>query len=80
MTDEDGDLLGDMHDALCSALAQYERAMVTKWVVCVESVEEDGARGLWVLAMDGMKPWDVAGLLKVATDRQTAQIIRGDDE
>jgi len=66
----------EMTDVLASVLAKYENSMITKWIALVEVVTlEDGERGLWQLASEQTKAWDIKGMLHQALDQETAKTL-----
>jgi hypothetical protein len=80
VTDEpDG---ADMRDALNAAIAEVvrekEHGLVTKWVALVESIDEDGERGMWTCASDGIKRWESMGMLRYALTLDEAHAARAD--
>lgn len=64
-------------EAIYNAVGQHEKAMVTKWVALVESIDTDGARGVWTMTSDDVKSWDTLGLLQYGLALQNAQIAGG---
>lgn len=60
-------------DALSQAVGQEE--LVTKWVVLVESMSEDGTRGLWAVAQEGMKGYEVLGFLHYGMQIEQARQV-----
>lgn len=82
MTDEDRENSGwtpekneamqqELLEALSKILQKFEACMVTKYVVLVETVDEQGQRGLWTCESEGMVPWESLGLVEYA--RQVVQ-------
>lgn len=69
------DLIDDVNEALSTALAKHETSITTRWVTLVETIDDDGGRGLWTLADNDAKPWDVLGLLEYALTKQHAQVM-----
>lgn len=63
--------------ALSGALADADE-MVTKWVACIETVDNDGARSIWLMAPDGAKPWDTLGMLQFAVMQEQAAVMHYD--
>lgn len=64
-------------DALANAVSPE---MVTRWVACIEVLNEEGARGLWLLSAEGMKAWDSMGMLHFAVAAETAASTSTDDD
>lgn len=56
----------------------YPGDLVTRWVVLVETINQDGRRGLIVSAQVGSKPWDTLGLLQHAVHLEQAATSRDD--
>ena len=48
--------------------------MATKWVACVEGINSDGERYLWLMADDTTTPWDRLGMLQFALTQERADI------
>lgn len=65
--------------ALSGALAGADE-MVTKWVACIETVDTDGQRSIWLMSPEGAKPWDNLGMLQFAAMQEQAQVMRYDVE
>jgi hypothetical protein len=59
-----GQLIEDaIGSAIENVVADHEGGFVTKWVALVESVDRDGARGLWTMTSPEVMAWDTVGLL-----------------
>lgn len=73
----------DMRDALNTAIADViqhqEHGFVTKWIALVESVDEDGVRGLWMCGHEDLKRWDSIGMLHYALTLDSARAARDDE-
>lgn len=52
-------------DGIAAAVAP-KGEMVTTWVAAVETIDDDGVRGLWVLSAPGTQRWQMLGLLEAA--------------
>lgn len=65
-----------MNTAIRDVIAQHEGGMVTKWVALVETADATGEVGLWPLAGEGTKSWEVVGMLQHAMHLQLAQTLR----
>lgn len=79
MTSETSDVQRDLGDAVTEAMTKHGE-MVARWVVAVETIDhESGERGLWGIAMPGMKVWDTLGMLSYLSEVERASILRGDD-
>lgn len=61
--------------AIESAIAEHEGGFTTKWVALVETVDAEGARGLWPMASDEVKAWDTVGLLQHGLHLQQAATL-----
>ena len=73
---EDGVTLeGKMNDAIRGVVGLYGGSFATKWVTCVEIIDEDGERGIWTFVSPDAKRWDIQGLLKEVENFQTAHTI-----
>lgn len=79
-----------MDDSLADTAQSIENAisdslgtmLVTRWVAVIETLEEDGTRGIWVPGSDGLQAWDTIGLLDYALTRDRANVAAefiGDD-
>jgi hypothetical protein len=77
VTSEYSTLQALIADGIAKALSSE---MVTKWVVVVESMGEDGARGVWSLAQEDMRIWDSFGLLTFALHIEQVKMLRGEGE
>lgn len=53
----------DIDKAIADVLAKHETGFTTKWVALIETVDGDGAYGLWTLGSDDTPQWDVKGML-----------------
>lgn len=49
-------------------------AMVTKWLIIAEVIDENGERSLKLLADDEITTWDRLGMLQVATSRAYSRL------
>jgi hypothetical protein len=65
----------ELGKAIDAIVAEQEGGMTMKWVCLLETAGADGSRGLWTLTNDGMKAWDIVGLLQHALDLQQAKTI-----
>ena len=76
MTDEDSTLRIEaaLNGALQAAIKQEEDGFVTKWAAVVESTNEEGKIGCWILSSDGAKMWDVNGMFQYAIDCNHARL------
>ncbi len=71
-----GEAIGHaLGEAIGAVLAKYEGSMVTKWVALVETIDQDGKRGMWPLTSDDMKAWDIKGMLLHALDMEQGQTL-----
>lgn len=78
-------LQDEIQQALSDVLAKYENSAILKWVALVEVITlEDGERGLWHLASQNAKAWEVKGMLHHALDLETARnvvfALQGEDD
>jgi hypothetical protein len=65
----------DLGVAISDVLSRHERSMTTRWVALVETVNEDGHRGLWTFTSDDVTAWDTAGLLTHGLHMQQAATV-----
>lgn len=64
----------DITEAFEKVLSKYENSQILKWVALVEVITlEDGDRGLWSLASQNAKSWEVKGMLNHALDLERAR-------
>lgn len=79
MTDDDrslGQIIEQaVNDAIEKIVQEHEHGFVLKWVGIVETVGEDGTRGVWTMTSDNVKAWDTLGLLEYGKQLQNAQFI-----
>jgi hypothetical protein len=68
------DLRDDLHNELNRILQKVESGIVTKWVLLSETIDAEGARGLWCFCNEGATAWDTLGLLMFALQREQAKI------
>lgn len=80
MTADGAAIERDMADAIATVLARHERSMPNRWLALIETIDEDGERGLWTLTSLGMMAWDTVGLLQYATHLQLARTISNGSE
>ena len=80
----------DVRDQVASVINDTMAAtvdeMVTKWVACIETIDADGKRALWLLSDPTAKPWDTLGLLTYAVQQEQGMAsvwldidVEGDD-
>lgn len=76
-------LANRVHDLLSSFFHEDQQAMVVKWTLQVELIDQDGKSQLWTLSMPGMAMWERMGFMRYALayqDALLAEIVRqGDD-
>lgn len=74
----------DLNAAIADVIARHERGVVTKWVALVETMNPDGARGMWPMTSEDVMAWDVIGMLLHGLNLQQAQmfaeVMGGPDE
>jgi hypothetical protein len=73
--DDARDLADQVQGALADLLHRRDNAMLTRFVVVAEVIEQEGERALWLLAPRDMKAWESIGMLEYARDLE-----RQDDE
>lgn len=49
--------------------------LVTRWVLLIEVVDQEGRRAMWNLASPDMKSWDALGMLTYATQIEQAGTV-----
>lgn len=64
-----------MHDALATIFMDHNNSMLNRFVVITEVIEEDGERGLWTFTSPDAKRWEIEGMIKDASDFQTAHRV-----
>lgn len=74
MTDGPG-IEAALADAIADVLARHERSMTTKWVTLIETLDENGGRGLWTFTSEGATAWDTLGLLTFAVQMEQTKAI-----
>jgi hypothetical protein len=62
-------------DAVTAAVNQLEHGVVTRWVAVIESIDPDGARGVWLAGSEDLKPWDTLGLLHFGILEEQSQAL-----
>jgi hypothetical protein len=72
VSDEARDLSDVVQGALADALHGNDGAVLVKYVTICEVIDPSGERALWLLATDGMKPWESIGMLEYAHDIERA--------
>lgn len=64
----------DLADAIATVLARHETSMVTKWIALIETMNDEGERGMWTMTSDNVKAWDTTGMLQHGLHMQQAEI------
>lgn len=72
----EGSVYSDLDDVLRDVIRKQETSMVTRWVVLVETIDEEGERGLWALASSENRAWDTKGMLQQALDYEQAKTLK----
>ena len=85
MNDEkDADAMSTaMHDAIARVVGAQESCLVTLWAALIETIDQDGERGLWTLASPEMQAWDTLGILTYALQMEQARAVNhhhGDED
>ena len=71
------DIYKDMDDALQNVLTEHESPLrVNRWVVVVETINEEGKREMWQMASKDNMAWDTKGMLGHAMDYEVAKGIQ----
>lgn len=77
MSEPDGEAIqAEVGKAIADILSRDGREFTTRWVAVVETVDEQGQRGLWPMTSDDLMAWDTCGLLTHALHLQQAQTLR----
>lgn len=76
MSDDAAALSDVAQSALAQAINDHDHAMLIKYVALCEVIETSGERAMWILATDGMKPWESIGLIEYAHDLERAATNR----
>lgn len=72
----DGDQLRtELGHAIAAVLGRHEQSMTTKWLALVETIDDEGQRGLWTFGSEGIRAWDSIGLLAYAYEVEKADIV-----
>ncbi len=72
----DDDIRAKINDAISRVIQEHENGFLLKWVALIESTDAEGERGVWTLASEGAKSWDVSGLLQYGLHIEQARVIR----
>jgi hypothetical protein len=76
---ESRNLSDTLQGALADVIHANDGAVLIKYVTVCEVMETTGERSMWVLATDGMKPWESIGMLEYAHDLERAETNRRDE-
>lgn len=79
MSDVGEELSKQLAEAIEGVFQRVEGGIVTKWLLIAETVGPDAERGLWTRTSDDLKPWESAGMLRLAQVTEE-QAWRRDDE
>lgn len=79
MADRDA-LRTEMQSAISEVLRKHGEAMVTKFVVIAEAMDNDGTRALWTISPLECKPWEVLGMLEFGKALEYSQPRASNDE
>lgn len=71
---------GAMHSALSDIARDDSKVMVTKWVVVMEIIDENGTPQLWSLNSPGLPMWDQKGMLQFRQEMLIAQPALDEDD
>lgn len=66
MSDVGEELSKQLTEAIEGVFQRVEGGIVTKWLLIAETVGPDAERGLWTRTSDDLKPWESAGMLRLA--------------
>lgn len=71
------DIYNDMDSALQEVLTKHEDPLrVNRWVVIVETINENGEREMWQMSSRDSRAWDTKGMLAHAMDYELAKGIQ----
>jgi hypothetical protein len=76
----DPDIQKAISDALAEVFRKIEDGMLTRWVVLAESLDDEGQRGLWLVAPEDAKAWDTIGMLTYALHLEQARSVTREGE
>jgi len=79
VSDVGEELSKQLAEAIEGVFQRVEGGIVTKWLLIAETVGPDAERGLWTRTSDDLKPWESAGMLRLAQVTEE-QAWRRDDE
>lgn len=65
----------EMLESLSRIVQEFEPSMVMNFVVLVETVDDNGARGLWTCESEGITPWQTMGMLQYAQAVAKARVV-----
>jgi hypothetical protein len=66
----------DLNNAIAEVISKHEeRGLVTKWIALIETLDAEGARGMWTATSDGLTAWDTDGMLHHALNLQKAETL-----
>lgn len=75
---DDAEMRAAIGDALADVMAR-DGAMLTRWVVCAEIIDDGGDRALWMLTPTDQMAWDTLGMLRFADHQEAAGLVTGED-
>lgn len=55
-------------------------AFLSRFVLVAETVDNEGERGLWISASEGMRPWDVLGFTAYGHEQAKCEAMGFSDE
>lgn len=61
--------------AAISDVLGTQSEMVTKWVVMIESMDEEGNRGVWTVTNEDAMPWDTLGIMMFGIQREQSRLV-----
>jgi hypothetical protein len=70
---EPGEVETLLGEAISNALPE---ALITRWVTCVELIDSNGERALYLATSEDLSAWDSLGILDYAATRERAAIHR----
>lgn len=66
-----------VREALGNAIASaLPGEITTRWVTLVETMDEDGEVGIWLMCPAGQKAWHTLGMLRHAEHMEQAATVR----
>lgn len=80
MADEEEDLEAIREGIKQGLATAMPGMMVNRWIVLVETIEQNGDRSVWMQSADDMKIWECLGMLEYAKLAEMAAEVNRDDD